>query len=271
MLIQEDISLKNLNTFGVDVRAKFLVVLKTFDDARRIFSMEELADERQIVIGGGSNVLFTDDFDGLIIKNEIEHFDVSGKKDSVIVEAGGGNNWDELVQKCVSENLWGIENLSLIPGNTGAAPIQNIGAYGVELKDVFDSLEALNTFNAKLTKFTSVDCRFGYRNSVFKKRLKNHFLVTKVRLRLSKKELRNTSYKALTDYLEYKEISKPSLEQIRQAVIDIRKRKLPDPAALKNAGSFFKNPILPRKYFEQVKEKWGKIVSFRVDENYEKV
>ena len=207
-----------------------------------------------MILGGGSNVLFTGNFDGLIIKNKLGGLEVIAESDTeVLVRAGAGVVWHDLVMFCVDRGYGGIENLSLIPGCVGAAPMQNIGAYGVEVKDVFDELTAFNLNEKVEQTFTAVECEFGYRESVFKRRLKGRYLISSIQLRLSKQPKINTSYGAIESELESMKIQDPTIKDVSRAVINIRSSKLPDPAELGNAGSFFKNPIVSNEKAEEMK------------------
>ncbi len=212
--------------------------------------------DRFMVLGEGSNVVFTEDYPGLIIKNEIRYIQVQDKKEEVWVEAGGGTNWDDLVKYCVQKGYQGIENLSLIPGTVGAAPVQNIGAYGVELADVLIKLEAYDLIENKKVVFRHDECDFGYRDSYFKNSGKGRYIILSIMLRLGKNPQPNLSYPSLQAYLKEKRLINPSLQNIRDAVIAIRRSKLPDPMVTPNAGSFFKNPVISREQFEKLSEKY---------------
>lgn len=252
MNIIKNKSLKNYNTFHVDANADQFVEITCESNLEYLFSNGTIRENVVFILGGGSNVLFTSDFNGIVLYNNIP-----GKKiiktigNTVILEVNSGENWENLVDYCVENDLGGIENLSLIPGKAGASPIQNIGAYGVELKDVFQKLEGFYLESGKKGVFTKEECGFSYRNSVFKNELKNKFIVTKVYLKLTiKKHELNTDYTALQDKL--KEKSKElTLSNISEAVKEIRRSKLPDPKIIGNAGSFFKNPIVSK---EQINE-----------------
>lgn len=251
-------SLQHLNTFGLDVTAAALLQLEHSDD------MVQLAEvwptfPQQLILGGGSNVLFTRDFDGLVLLNRLKGIEMLEDPDSErhqLLKAYGGESWHELVMFAVQHGLGGIENLALIPGTVGAAPIQNIGAYGVELKDVFHSLEALDLETGKLQTFDKDNCMFGYRNSIFKHELKGKYFIVSCTLRLSLHPTLHTSYGAIQSTLEEKGITNPGISDIAAAVIDIRSSKLPDPKVLGNAGSFFKNPEISLKHFEQLQREY---------------
>lgn len=254
-MISENISLKHLNTFGIDVRASRYVEIRSVTDLSALaenaaFSLPKL------ILGGGSNILFTKDFEGIVIHNRMEGISPEREdSDSYYVKAGAGTIWHDLVLYCIERNYQGIENLSLIPGTVGAAPIQNIGAYGVELKEVFDSLEAYHLTTGEMHSYSAADCVFGYRDSVFKKEKKGQYCIVSVTLRLRKNPAFNIRYGAIREILEKENVTELSVKAISDAVIRIRKSKLPDPVAIGNAGSFFKNPeIAEEKYNVLVKE-----------------
>jgi UDP-N-acetylmuramate dehydrogenase len=225
------------------------------------------------ILCGGSNLLLTKDFDGLILKNEIKGIKiVEEKENEVLVKVGGGENWHQFVLWAIAQNYGGIENLSLIPGTIGAAPIQNIGAYGVELKDVFEKLEAVNLTSKRKKTFQKSDCAFGYRESVFKKALKGKYFITAVYLKLSKnKHQLNTNYGAIKAVLEKESIAQPTIKAISDAVIAIRSSKLPDPAVLGNSGSFFKNPEISLHQFKQLQQTFPNIVFYELPNEMIKV
>jgi len=256
-------SLKNLNTFGVDVKAKLLAEIFSEEELREILVDTKFKSERKLILGDGSNILFTKDFEGLIIKLLIINIDVIEENSvSVVIEAGAGVIWDELVKFCVERNYGGIENLTLIPGTVGAAPIQNIGAYGQELADRFISLNGVYLDSAETKTFNKNECRFSYRTSIFKEELKNNFVVTSVRLNLKKNPKLNLTYKALSDYLGKNGIINPTIKEVSNAVAEIRKSKLPDPQKIGNAGSFFKNSVISENSFRKLKAEYSDIVSF---------
>lgn len=261
MEIQENIPLKLYNTFGIDVKARFF----------NSFSFVEELEENLIfysqypvfILGGGSNILFTKDYDGCVLKNEMQGIEIQHEDDEhVYVKVGAGENWHQFVLHCIAHHWAGVENLSLIPGNVGAAPIQNIGAYGVELYDVFWSLEAFHISERRVHTFTKSDCEFGYRDSIFKNRYKGEFAILSVTLQLRKKPIFHTSYGAVTDELGKMGVKDLTIKAISQAVINIRNSKLPDPKEIPNAGSFFKNPEVPVEKYEDLKSKFPDIVSY---------
>jgi len=246
-------SLKNLNSFSVEAIADRLIELESVDDLQAFASVHRFDPASDLVLGGGSNVLFAGDLHGTVILNRI-----SGKKivtdtnDEVLVEACAGENWHQLVMWSLEQGLSGLENLSLIPGLAGAAPIQNIGAYGVELADVFDSLEAFDLDNGDLLEFGHGDCRFGYRDSRFKSLDAGRFLITRIRMRLQRRFVPKLAYSGIREELDAMGIESPNAGQVSDAIIRIRRRKLPDPLLTGNAGSFFKNPVVNRSTAEQL-------------------
>ena len=268
--ILENQSLQAYNTFGVEAKAQWFA---TFDS---VAALREILSERlpmAFILGGGSNLLLTRDVSGLVAKNEISGIQVESETaDSVIVSAGGGVVWHPFVQWCVSHGYGGIENLSLIPGTVGAAPIQNIGAYGVEIKDVFEYLEALELSTGKIRTFGAADCRFGYRDSVFKHELKGQYCILKVAFCLTKAKHRlHTAYGAIQDTLIEMEVPHPDIATISEAVIRIRTSKLPDPGKLGNAGSFFKNPEVDVVQFSTLQQNFPRIPHFPTEAGRQKI
>ena len=262
MKIYKNFNLKRYNTFGIEAHCAAFTEIESVEDARQVLSNNTLPIQ---ILGGGSNILLLKDFyDTLFIKNKIEGIRIiQNIEDRVLVEIGGGVNWHDFVLWAIENNLAGVENLSLIPGTVGAAPIQNIGAYGVELKDVFEKLEAINLQTLELQTFTNQDCHFGYRDSVFKNNLKGQYLITKVFLNLHSKTTElHTSYGDISKILLERGIEKPTIRDISEAVITIRKSKLPDPIDIGNAVSFFKNPTIPKDDFEVLKEQFPNIAGY---------
>jgi UDP-N-acetylmuramate dehydrogenase len=253
MVFNENYSLRRCNSFGIDAKARYFAAFRDLDELDELIS--RIGRTRFMVLGGGSNILFTKDFDGYVLKNEVAGIDIVKEDDDhVYVKAGAGENWHKLVIFCLEHNLAGMENLALIPGNVGASPMQNIGAYGVEVKDVFEQLEAFHAARRDAVTFSNSDCEFGYRESVFKNRFKNQFIITHVTYRLNKRPTYHTSYGAVED--ELNRIGKGvTIHTIAQAVMNIRRSKLPDPAEIGNAGSFFKNPTVPEDAYLRLKEK----------------
>ncbi|HEX4372217.1 MAG TPA: UDP-N-acetylmuramate dehydrogenase [Puia sp.] len=263
-MIQQNISLKSFNTFGIDAYAKYFASFSDADELTELITQNP--DLKTFVLGGGSNILFTKNFDGLILKNEIKGIDlVKEDADHLYIQVGAGENWHQFVTFCINRNWAGVENLSLIPGNVGASPMQNIGAYGVEIKEVFYELEAFNLAEKKVYTFSVNDCKFGYRDSIFKNKYKDQFVILSVTYCLNKFPTLNLSYGALEQELERMNITEPNLRSVSQAVINIRSSKLPDPNVIGNAGSFFKNPLVTRSKFEELKINFPNIVGFTND------
>jgi UDP-N-acetylmuramate dehydrogenase len=263
MIITENYSLRGENTFGIDAAARYFIELVSAEEMKELLSTEQFKTMPKLVLGGGSNLLFTRDIDGAVLKNRILGIEVV-KEDAehVYVKAGAGENWHGLVMHCIERNYAGIENLSLIPGCAGAGPMQNIGAYGVELKDVFHELEALHISTLETRTFSAGECQFGYRESIFKHGAKGQYIITSVTLRLNKKPVFNTSYGAIEKELEHMGVKALSIRAISQAVINIRSSKLPDPKKIGNAGSFFKNPVVPNATFAALKKDFPGIVGY---------
>lgn len=263
MLVRENYSLKKLNTFGISAFAKHYTEIDTLTGFQEILSDEAYKGVQKLILGGGSNLLFTKDFDGIVLKNNLKGITVVEETDDhYFIKAGAGEVWHEFVMHCVINNYAGLENLSLIPGNVGASPMQNIGAYGVEIKDCFYELEALRIEDLTLHTFSNADCKFGYRESVFKHEYKNQFIITSVTYKLNKKPVFNTSYGAIEKELEEMGVNERSIQAISKAVCNIRSSKLPDPAKIGNAGSFFKNPEITAEKHSLLKEKFPAIVSY---------
>jgi UDP-N-acetylmuramate dehydrogenase len=271
MDIQANISLKKYNTFGIDAHARYFSRFKTVEELHDLIDLQRssiVGLPSSIVLGGGSNILFAKDYDGLILKNELKGIKkVKEDEHHVYVQVGAGENWHQFVLYCIENNLAGVENLSLIPGNVGASPMQNIGAYGVEIKDVLFYLEAYSIKEKVLHTFSLNDCELGYRDSIFKRKYKNEFVITSVTYRLNKLPQFNISYGAIKDELEKMKVHALSIKAISQAVINIRSSKLPDPSKLGNAGSFFKNPTVSRSIFETLKDKFPGIIGYDVPNN----
>jgi UDP-N-acetylmuramate dehydrogenase len=274
MQVQENISLKPYNTFGIDAKARYFNTFSSTSQLEELLlaSKVELQAPKYLILGGGSNILLTKDFDGLVLKNEIHGIEVV-KEDAehVYIKVGAGENWHQFVLYCVQNNYAGIENLSLIPGNVGASPMQNIGAYGVEIKEVFEELDAFSIQDKTVVKFSLSDCAFGYRESVFKNKYREQFVIASVTYRLNKTPKFHTSYGAVQQELEKMGIQELSIQAIAQAIIHIRSSKLPDPKEVGNAGSFFKNPQVVKEEFQQLKQIYPDIPSFPVDGLHVKV
>jgi UDP-N-acetylmuramate dehydrogenase len=261
MQLRENISLRPYNTFKIDARARYFVSFASIEELEECITLYDPSS--LFVLGGGSNILFTGDYDGAVLKNEIMGIELLHEDaDYIYVKAGAGENWHQFVLYCIRHNWAGVENLSLIPGNIGATPIQNIGAYGVELDDVFWSLEALHIFENKVYTFTMADCEFGYRDSIFKNRYRDEFVILSVTLQLKKKPVFHTSYGAINEELEKLGVKELSIEAVSQAVINIRSARLPDPQTIPNAGSFFKNPEVPVTKYEELKKNFPDMVAY---------
>ena len=262
MQFQENYSLKNLNSFGINASAKYFA---RFNSTNQLQEILQASNDNKLILGGGSNILFTQNFNGLVLKNEIEGLDIV-KEDAehVYLKAGAGVGWHSFVLYCIENNFAGAENLSLIPGSVGASPMQNIGAYGVEIKDIFYELEAFQLKDKKLVTFTNKDCEFSYRESVFKNKFKDQFVITSVTFKLNKYPVFNTSYGAIEKELQKMGIHNLSIKVISDAVINIRQSKLPDPKVIGNAGSFFKNPTISNTKFENLKTQFPEIVGYAI-------
>ena len=267
LIIQENISLKPFHSFAMEVNARYFTRLSSMDQLPEIFGWKKSSS---LVLGGGSNLLFTKNYDGLIIKNEMKGIHLIREDDHhVYVRAGAGEGWHSFVLHCINNGWAGMENLSLIPGTVGAAPIQNIGAYGVELKDIFFGLEAYHIKEEKLHQFSLNDCSFGYRDSIFKRSLKGELVITQVIFRLNKIPEYKITYGAIEQELEKMNIKELSIQAISQAVCRIRSSKLPDPALMGNAGSFFKNPAVPENKYSELKEIFPGLVGYhQMDGSY---
>lgn len=264
MKIQENYSLKKLNTFGVDGSAKYFAEVKDISDLKYAIEFAKINHFEILFLGGGSNVLFTKDFGGLIIKlNLIGISEALLNEDEVLVTAKAGENWHEFVQFCLDKNYGGLENLSLIPGNVGTSPMQNIGAYGTEIKDAFVNCKVLNLENLQIEEFDNEKCRFGYRDSVFKREGKGKYVILEVTFKLSRKNHQiKTEYGAIKTELEKLGVENPSIQDISRAVINIRQSKLPDPKIIGNAGSFFKNPTIPLEQFLKVQKEYPQMPNY---------
>ena len=261
--ILKDKSLKPYNTFGLDVNASFFTEVSGVDELKALLKSEIYLSNNSLILGGGSNVLLTKDYDGLVIKNSLKGIKkVFENVHEVHLKAGSGENWHSFVLHTISQNLGGLENLSLIPGTVGAAPMQNIGAYGVEIKDVFVSLEAIHKQTLELRTFELEECAFGYRESVFKHELKDQYFITSVTFKLQKFPTLHVDYGAISQTLEAKQIRKPSIKDVSDAVIEIRQSKLPNPEEIGNSGSFFKNPVISGELFEQIQKEYPEIPSY---------
>ena len=272
MKLSKNYSLKTLNSFGVDIKAKIYADVFSVDELKEVMLANELSNLKKLILGGGSNILFVKNFDGIVIKNSIPGIKIISEDDkNMIVESGAGVVWDELVQYCVDRNYGGIENLSLIPGSVGAAPIQNIGAYGQELTNTLFELNGIFIDTGEEKIFNNSECKFSYRSSIFKNEFKNKFIITSVKLKLDKNSQVNLTYDPVKEGVEKRHIKNPTIKNIREIVIDIRKNKLPDPNEIGNAGSFFKNPVITKKKYKVLKKVYSDLNYFPVDRNNVKV
>lgn len=271
-MVTSDVDLQPYNTLQVSATASSFAEITSSEQLQDILQHPQSSNQPVLVLGGGSNILFADDFDGLVLHVGIEGKEVVKETDEhVWLKIGAGENWHQTVRHCVERGWGGIENLSLIPGTVGAAPIQNIGAYGAELEEVFEWLEAVAIETGEVRRFDHDDCRFGYRDSIFKNELKGKYLVTQVALKLSKKPDLNTSYGAIQSELDKRAISNPTIKDISDIVIDIRNSKLPNPETLGNAGSFFKNPVVDNKVYNRIKEDYPGAPGYPMAEGQTKV
>jgi UDP-N-acetylmuramate dehydrogenase len=269
MQIEKNKSLKEFNSFGIECTARNYISVSTTDELKEILQLEEY--QKKFILGGGSNILFTRDLDELVIHIDLKGIFIRSKDDDhITLEIMAGENWHELVEYCIDKDYGGIENLSLIPGKVGAAPIQNIGAYGVELKDVIVSCKAISLSTFKERVFTKEECNFGYRNSIFKKEEKGNYIITSVLLKLTRRNHKiNAEYGAIRQLLEDKNIAYPSIRDISEAVMEIRRSKLPDPRVLGNGGSFFKNPVVDGSIFSELNENYPNLPYYQVSvDNY---
>ncbi len=268
LIVQEHVNISAYNTMGIAAKARYFISVRSVGEIRTLLDDHSFNDTPIFMLGGGSNVLFIKDYEGLLI-----HVDIKGKEvleeteKHILLKVGAGENWHELVLDCVEKGWGGIENLSLIPGSVGAAPIQNIGAYGVELEEVFDSLEAMELATGNSNIFTKEECEFGYRDSIFKNELKGKFIITSVTLKLAKDPKVNTSYNALSHKLTEQGISDPTIKDISEAVIEIRQSKLPDPVEIGNTGSFFKNPVISKEQFNKLQNDYPEIPHYSAGED----
>jgi len=255
MKFNNNFSLKEFNTFGIDAKAKIFFVLKNESDIADLFSSEEFKNNKYIFLGGGSNVLFTKDYDGLVILNDIKGLEIIKEDiENVFLKVASGENWHDLVMYTVEKDWWGMENLALIPGTVGASPIQNIGAYGVEVKDTIEEIEAYEISTSMKRVFKKEECNFGYRESIFKQELKNKYFIASIIFKLSKNKKIQNTYKVLAEYIEENKLQINKPKDMASVVISIRQSKLPDPKILGNCGSFFKNVFVDLKKLEEIKK-----------------
>ncbi|MFD1257385.1 UDP-N-acetylmuramate dehydrogenase [Mucilaginibacter terrae] len=269
--IEENVSLKNFNTFGIEAKARYFVEISREEELAELFIDPQWHKTERLILGGGSNLLLVTDFSGLVIRMNIRGIEHRINHDTVFVEAGAGEVWNDLVNYCVDHNFAGMENLSLIPGSVGASPIQNIGAYGVELKDVFESCHAFEIATGQIKIFNKDGCKFGYRESVFKSALKGQYIITSVKFRLSARPKLNLSYGAIEQELNSRGISAPTIKDVSQVVSAIRVSKLPDPSTIGNSGSFFKNPVIAAAQFEGIVKDYLAISNYPAGEGFIKL
>ncbi|PKD18249.1 UDP-N-acetylenolpyruvoylglucosamine reductase [Salegentibacter salinarum] len=271
MQVAENFSLKEHNTFGVDVNARKFVSVHSTEELRDV--LQQTYASEIFVLGGGSNMLLTQNIDKTVIHIGIKGIElISESRDEVILKVGAGENWHQFVLYCIEKDYGGLENLSLIPGNVGTAPVQNIGAYGVELKDTFESCEAMRIQTLEIKTFSREQCEFDYRNSVFKNKLKGEYIITSVNFRLNKKDHQlSTEYGAIQAELDKNQIKKPGIKDVSDAVISIRQQKLPDPRELGNSGSFFKNPVIKESEFKNLQKKFPEIPFYALQANNIKI
>ncbi len=265
--IQENINLQPYNTFGIKAYARYFISIQTTNDLISLIQSEPYRNHKRLILGGGSNILFTCDFNGLVIHNDLKGITITGETDDHIqLTVASGESWHSFVMHCLGNNWGGIENLSLIPGTVGAAPMQNIGAYGVEIKEVVDRVTGIDLFTGTEQTFTNSECRFGYRESIFKHDLKEKIFISSVTLSLTKKNHRlRTEYGAIKDTLNAMSITQPTIHSVSEAVITIRQQKLPDPQVLGNSGSFFKNPVITASHYEQLLKDYPAMPGYKAE------
>lgn len=269
--IKNNFSLRQLNTFGVESHARWYVQIDSETDLKELFADVKWKNEDLLVLGGGSNTLFVKNFEGLVVHVHIRGINHQIDGHTIYVTAGAGEVWNNLVNYCVNHHFAGLENLSLIPGSVGASPIQNIGAYGVELMDVFHSCKAFEIETGQISMFSKADCSFSYRDSIFKGKQKNKYIITEVTYKLSTEFKPNISYGAIEQELKARGIKKPTIKDVSQVVSHIRVSKLPDPSTIGNAGSFFKNPIIEQKQFDDLQAFFPDIVHYPAGESQVKL
>lgn len=266
MTINSNISLKHYNTFGIEACAKYFTSVRSVQNVQELLQQPTYQNNSKLILGGGSNLLLTKNVDALVIKNDLKGITIIKETDDfVLAKCAAGEVWHEFVMWCIDKNYGGLENLSYIPGCTGASPMQNIGAYGVEIKDTFYELEAVHTETGVQKTFSKSDCEFGYRESVFKHQFKNQFIITSVTFQLSKKPTFHIDYGAIKQELDAMKISTLSIQAISQAVINIRSSKLPNPKEIGNAGSFFKNPEVPEDIYKKLKMNFPGLVAYPLE------
>lgn len=268
MIDQENYSLLRHNTFGIDAKCKRFIEYSSVEEAQQIAGMITDADQPLLILGGGSNLLLTGDYNGTVLHSGIRFLE---QTDECHVRCGSGFIWDDVVDYCVANNLYGAENLSIIPGEVGASAVQNIGAYGAEAKDLIECVEAVEIETGQICRFTNTECAYSYRQSKFKHAWKNRFLITAVTYKLSKTYNPKLDYGNIRVALAAKGIDNPTAMQLRETIIDIRNAKLPDPKVLGNAGSFFMNPVVPTHKYNQLAQQYVGMPHYTIDSEYEKI
>lgn len=272
MEIQTDVALREFNTFHVDAVSKYFIRATKIEEVKDAIKFANDEKSKIFVLGGGSNILFTKDFDGLIIKIEVDGIKtISENNEEIILTVGAGLSWQSFVDYCVAKNYWGVENLALIPGSTGAAPVQNIGAYGQEIANVFYEVSGLSTDTNSERRISKEESKLKYRNSIFKNELKDNFIITNVLFKLSKISNPVLTYKAVAKEIKKRELESPTSEEMSNIIKDIRRSKLPDPFVIGNAGSFFKNPIVSNRHFEKIRKRYPQIVFYPEANEFTKI
>ena len=271
MQIQENISLKQYNTFGIDVKARHFVSVSSIEDLKHLISLENYSEK--FFLGGGSNMLLTKDIEALVIHLNLKGISIlSENENNATIKANAGENWHEFVMWCLEHDFGGLENLSLIPGNVGTAPVQNIGAYGVELKDSFVECDVIDLKNLEKKTISKKECEFGYRDSIFKGKNKGQYIIVSVTFKMTKNHHSlHISYGAIISELKEKKVRNPSIKDVSNAIISIRQSKLPDPKKIGNSGSFFKNPVISTKQFDSLKKVFPEMPSYPVSETEIKI
>lgn len=266
-----DFNLKEHNTFGIDVKCRRVIEFESVDELLQIVNSLTDADKPLLVLGGGSNMLFTADYEGTVLHSAIKGHVAVQTDEGIMLRCGSGEVWDDIVSLCVSNRMYGAENLSLIPGDVGASAVQNIGAYGAEAKDIILKVEAVDLQTGKMCEFTNEECEYAYRKSKFKGEWRNRFVITYVTYKLSEVFCPCLDYGNIRAELEKRNIKVPTAEQLRNVIIDIRNEKLPDPKVEGNAGSFFMNPVVPKAKYEELVARFGNVPHYSVDDNNEKI
>lgn len=266
-----DFNLKEHNTFGIDVKCRRFIEFESVDELLQIVNSLTDADKPLLVLGGGSNMLFTADYEGTVLHSAIKGHVAVQTDEGIMLRCGSGEVWDDIVSLCVSNRMYGAENLSLIPGDVGASAVQNIGAYGAEAKDIILKVEAVDLQTGKMCEFTNEECEYAYRKSKFKGEWRNRFVITYVTYKLSEVFCPCLDYGNIRAELEKRNIKVPTAEQLRNVIIDIRNEKLPDPKIEGNAGSFFMNPVVPKAKYEELVARLGNVPHYSVDDNNEKI